>query len=769
MRNVALPLLCALVAACFSKPPFSGGGGGDGGIDTATDGPPIAPGGPALIATGGRHACRITAGRVICWGSNNHDQLGQRSDVPDFNGNPGAASPDDGWTDIAAGVQHTCGVRNGAVYCWGENNFGQSAPNETPSANVPITRVDLSSTSAAERVFAGGFVTCATTTAHEAYCWGDLAFARIGAGPSMPARLGDSTTLFTQIAIADDHACAIAEGGLVHCWGEGEQRQTGRADTTDVVFAQATPIESAEQFVSLSAGHEATCGTTTTGKLVCWGSANHGQLGDAPASGSGHAPRVIDVGPGWTAVGVGRLHTCAIKDGDVYCFGDDTFGALGSGTFSSRRTMAEKVAIGFQLSQIVASDGFACALSSDGMAMRCWGSNSKGELGNREFSRKYLPTEAQLPAGSSVAQLVAGDNHTCALVGAAAPYTAHCWGYNHEQQLGIPSGILSSVPVVASSSTFTKLTAGEKHTCGITSDPTKIECWGENEERQLGSNSTTLRRFQVTGTSWTDVAAGSRMSCGIDGGNLRCWGERPGDIGGVLPTMYSRLDINWPWHSIAVGSGFAVGVVLESGTTPHLAAIASIDKRCAAGLVSGDENNLPFQIFAGLTFTEAPKISAAQAGGEHACIHRMAGGVPTVSCMGIPTLPQVGAGAMFTCDQPNAFRDVGANWRTAIPASPSMFATSDQTCALDANQRMLCWGTNSNFELGQFSGGATPGIAFTPLAWPYQWTAIAGGRDHTCGISMTDGKVYCWGENQYGQVGDGTSYEPSPVVSGVYP
>ena len=43
-----------------------------------------------------------------------------------------------------------------------------------------------------------------------------------------------------------------------------------------------------------------------------------------------------------------------------------------------------------------------------------------------------------------------------------------------------------------------------------------------------------------------------------------------------------------------------------------------------------------------------------------------------------------------------------------------------------------------------------------------------GGFDHTCGLEA-NGNVYCWSENQYGQIGDDTSYEPSPVVSGVYP
>ncbi|MBS1124365.1 MAG: regulator of chromosome condensation [Deltaproteobacteria bacterium] len=763
MRVLPLALICALVAACFSKPAFEGRGDG-GGSDGTIDGPAIDPNAPALIATGDRHACRIAAGQVVCWGNNDHGQLGMRLEVADFTGNPGLASTTVGWTSVATGVQHTCGVRDGAVYCWGENYYRQSAPQIDRNPSITITPVTLPSANPVERVFAGGFATCAITTMHEAFCWGDLTF-QLAEGLQAPLRLGDGTTTFNQIAIADDHACAIADGGLVHCWGKAEQGQTGRGDTSALTFAQARTIASTEQFTSLSAGHEATCGTTTSGKLVCWGSVNQGQLGDAAASNVGQPPLVVDEGPGWTTVAVGGLHTCAVKNGDVYCYGDDYLGALGSGTFRSDRTMGPKVEVGMQVSQLAANFSFTCALSSDGMTTKCWGSNSKGQLGNGEFSRKYAPTAAMLP-DQDVAQLIAGDNHTCALVGATAPYTAYCWGLNHEQQLGTPMGTLRNTPVVASMSLFHKLAAGEKHTCGIIGDRTKIECWGENAESQLGSSSAIETRHQVTGTNWTELGAGSRMSCGIDAGDLICWGERPGDTSGVLPTPYPRLDINWLWHTIAVGSGFAVGVVLD-GTAPHVAAIGSMAKRCAAGLVSTDNLNVPQQILSGmLPFTTIPMVSAAQAGGEHACVHRMAGATPTVSCMGSSNLPQVGGALMCGIANMNFF-DVTSNWRT-VSTVPSMFATADQTCALDANHRMKCWGNNSNLELGQFSGGSTPDAAFTNLAWPGQWSAIAGGDDHTCGIAMNR-RVYCWGENQYGQVGDGTSYEPSPVVSGVYP
>lgn len=773
MRSVHVAALCALLTACFSKPGFKGGGNGDGGIDAPTDGPidgpPIDPSGPARIASGDQHACRLSSGTILCWGSNSNGQLGEYN-VTDFSGVPGPVSGDMDWISVATGIQHTCGVRNNAVYCWGENGFRQSDP--TASATepaIPITEVQLPASEIPVRVFAGAFATCALTTTGAAYCWGKINYQPGDALPLTPQRLGGTGATFTQIALASDHGCAIAVGGLVHCWGESEERQTGRADEIDVAFESARPITSTETFVTLASGYETTCGTTNAGKLVCWGSSNHGHLstkGPSPTS-NGFVPFILDDTRTWSAVALGSDHTCAVSEGTVYCWGKALTGALGDGTFDQRLTR-DSINVGMQVSQLSANAGHTCALSSDGVTMKCWGSNSKGQVGNKKSSRKYEPTEAQLPAVSVVAQLIAGDDHTCALVGSAAPYTAYCWGRNHRRQIGTSSAVaLHALPVQAAApSMFRKLTAGEKHTCGIVDGGLMIQCWGENAELQLGTSTavSAITGGATATTGWTALGAGSRMSCGIDGGMLKCWGARPGQANTATPTNYPKVGAR-DWHSISVGSGFAIGAIM-SGTTPYLAGLAGSSRRCAAGLVTADPTDQPAEILAGaVPWTTPPTVSSAQAGGAHSCVLRLAGATPTVSCMGDPSIDAVN-GPSLMCGIANTnYVNVAipAGWRGPDPAAPSMFATGDHTCALDANDELMCWGGNSNSELGTISSGPAP----KPVFPGRKWQAIAGGRDHSCGISLTDGKVYCWGENQYGQVGDGSSYEPSPVVSGV--
>jgi len=769
--RIAPVLICALLAACFSKPP-NNTGGGDAGVgdapDAPIDAPPIGPGAAALIATGERFGCRLRTGQILCWGANDYGQLGGGS-VVDYSGVPHPVSAAADWTSVATGTQHACGVRMGTVYCWGENGFMQSDPTASgPSPSIPVTEVELPQGAMAERVFAGGFATCATTTTHEAYCWGNVDYLPGAALITTPQRLGGATR-FTAIALADDHGCAIAEDGIVHCWGEAEQRQTGRTSHVDVAYASAGPIDSTETFNSLSSANEATCGTTTGGKLVCWGTANRGQLGPLPTApnNEGYEPRIIDESRTWTATAVGRLHTCAVGDGDVYCAGKDLDGAVGSGDFHEQRAF-EKVDVMMQVSQLAAHVGHTCALSTDGETMKCWGSNGKGELGNGEASRTYDPIQVTIEAGLIPRQIATGGSHTCALAGpTASSYPAYCWGLNSSRQMGtLSTAALHASPVHAvPGTTFTQISAGENHTCGLTSDPTKILCWGSNSSFQLGTNSSMPTNVvdAPSPDSWVYVAAGSLMSCGITNvGELHCWGERPGASANPARHNYTRPSVGYNWKTISIGSGFAVGLVEEqtNPVTPYLYAMATATSACAAHLTSASLT--PTQIMSGVipASSPSPRVAAAQFTGSHTCVHRSELGTqePLITCFGTSTTG--GVGGTLACGDDI---DVGSNWGPINQMRSTVFTANDHSCVLDAGMRLVCFGGNTASELGRTTTPLVPTEVNTMA-----WAEIAGGRHHTCGIDTSD-RLWCWGENPYGQNGNGTSYEPSPVVSGVLP
>lgn len=744
-----------VLGGCFSKPGFSGKDAGDD--DGAGDAPPIDPTAAPKIAAGGHHACMIDAAtKLACWGDNSFLAVGERAVIE--TGDPGFVVGDTGWTTVAAGEDHSCGVRDGSVYCWGRNDSMQSAPDDASGTAVNIKKVAVTGT--VERVFAGTHTTCAINADHDAYCWGSLNFE------VMPPRLARVTPLmpgtkFTQLAISEDHACAIKDGGAVVCWGAASQEQLGQRNTIERVFDDPQPIEGPELFVALAAGYEATCGVTTARKLVCWGSGNRGQLG-TPAG----AQHDVQIGTTqmWSRVAVGRNHTCAVGDGGVYCWGDNEDGALGNGTFVSGRSL--RMPILANATEVTAGLGVTCALVSGGGA-RCWGSNEQGELGNGKIARKTEPALVALPTGA-VHQLVTGDHHTCALIGAGPTYSAYCWGINTRKQLdGTSSAVTHSTPVVASATKFTQLAAGPVHTCGLAAGGASITCWGENGSSELGiSANVSLHTVAATSGAWSYVAAGVYTTCAINAGELFCWGAYPGysGVNTATPDNLGKLG-SWGWSTISIGRGFAVGIALDSnGNVPHIGAFANTADKCSAGFRTTDPSLSPTEVLSGLQpLGTATVVNAAQ-DGNHACLQHKPGAASLVSCWGNNNENQTGTSSGATCGSVVAPTS-SPTW-PAISAAGEVALASDHSCAIGLDRALYCWGHNGAYELGPLSSGLpTPRKVFASFAW----TQAATGLDHTCGLRQTDGNVYCWGANKYGEAGDGTQYEPAPVVAGIVP
>ncbi|MBN8428929.1 MAG: hypothetical protein J0L65_15825 [Xanthomonadales bacterium] len=124
-------------------------------------------------------------------------------------------------------------------------------------------------------------------------------------------------------------------------------------------------------------------------------------------------------------VAAGHSHTCALKaDGKVQCWGDNTYGQLGDGT-TTRRLMGVPVSGLNGVIVITAGGHHTCAVTNSGAAL-CWGGNSDGQLGDGSGLRRLTPVLVD-GLDSGVATITAGDYHTCAVTTDGA---ALCWGYN---------------------------------------------------------------------------------------------------------------------------------------------------------------------------------------------------------------------------------------------------------------------------------------------------------------------------------------------------
>ncbi|WP_259185561.1 hypothetical protein [Rhizobium sp. BK176] len=248
-------------------------------------------------------------------------------------------------------------------------------------------------------------------------------------------------------------------------------------------------------------GH--TCVVMNTGGVKCWGINAYGQLGNGLTASSTVPVDVSGLGSGVSIVAAGSMHTCAVlADGTGRCWGRNDAGQLGNGL----NTNSSVPVVIKGLTGIVAlkaggdntSKMATCAVTGSG-GLKCWGSNSDGQLGNGTTTASNVPVDVS-GLTSSVVNVATGNRHTCATLSSGA---VNCWGWNSNGQLGNGTTTNSSLPVSVHgfSTGNTAIATGYQHSCAITAQGS-VKCWGGNGYGQLGNSTTTqsTTAVSVTGT-----------------------------------------------------------------------------------------------------------------------------------------------------------------------------------------------------------------------------------------------------------------------------
>ena len=289
--------------------------------------------------------------------------------------------------------------------------------------------------------------------------------------------------------------------------------------------------------VSLAPGDRHSCVVLTSGDVKCWGSNEAGQLGDGGRLASGLPVDVIGLDAESTKIAAGLAHTCVISEGgSVECWGSNWLGALGTETTETcqvgilagpcSRVPVEVVGLDVAVVSVVAGLFHACAMTVEG-GVKCWGGNGVGQLGvgTMDWEPHPLPMDV-LGLESGIVSLAAGGNHTCAVTVEGA---VKCWGENSEGQLGDGTNEHRASPVEVDSleGSVTAIEAGYAHSCAVAEG--RVFCWGDNARGQLGDGTTTdrLSPVEVSGLqAATEVAAGSEYTCALDTeGRVKCWGD----------------------------------------------------------------------------------------------------------------------------------------------------------------------------------------------------------------------------------------------------
>ena len=240
----------------------------------------------------------------------------------------------------------------------------------------------------------------------------------------------------------------------------------------------------------------------------------------------------------------------------IACSGLNSDGQLGDGTTTSRSHLKQLPGTNIMNpQQLAVGKAHACAVSGSNSTggqgkLYCWGDNQYGQLGDNSTTDRSTPTlvaDNGAFVNASVQNVIAGDNHTCAITVVSTINRMFCWGLNNKGQLGDGTTANKSVPtavagIFATSGVYTtgqyylaQAAAGAEHTCAANTNtnPTVIYCWGENGNGQLGNGSTTDSSTPVStgsngtaaGGSYTSfLTAGADFSCALDQGSVKCWG-----------------------------------------------------------------------------------------------------------------------------------------------------------------------------------------------------------------------------------------------------
>ena len=746
-------------------------------------------------------ACSLVEpSQVYCWGKNVFDVLGE-------NVSPTATNPSR--IDISSafegktitklargsyGATHMCVIANGStdgeVYCWGNNTYGQlgdgTGNGSLKTSPIPVKVGGLLAGKKVTDVAIGGGGSCAIAS-DGVYCWGSNSDGQLGNNSSstaysnVPVKVSGISTA-TKISYGDRHVCAISSG-KVYCWGWGNWGQLGQGATgtsaNKYVATVVNGLLSGKTATDVSANHATTC-AVAKGEAYCWGDSGSGVLGVGSGVASTNYPmKVLNTtgkplyGKTVTQVSGGYKHNCALtSDGKVYCWGGNVgVGVVGNNSLNTNEyepVEAQMPSGSGKVTSISASAYRTCAIMSGDTY--CWGRVYDGQ------SRLGVQTPQLINSGfiedKDISKVATGGGSVCVIVGTRVS----CWGQNNYGQLGNDTTDNSSIPVGVNgfTGTLSNISSSGGTTC--TTLGSNFYCWGQNIAGKVGNNSIgSTSHYQkvykdsggaLYGTTAQMVNISGYVSCGIASGQAYCWGGYASAVdvsslgnnktlqsGSV--TYYAKTPVE-VYRETNVLSGKTVTAMSDGGTC----VVASSKIYCwgendigQLGLgtyTAGSSKPVAVLAQSGVLLNKTPTVMATGSTG-YTCA---ATTEPNIYCWGYNFDGQYGNDTRTTSNKPLLITVTGHPLKGKTITK--LTAGSSHTCALTSDGEMYCWGYNS---LGQIGDGTnitrTLPVKVQGVLSGKVITDISARESSTCAVA--DARVYCWGSNDYGQMGNGTS------------
>jgi len=336
---------------------------------------------------------------------------------------------------------------------------------------------------------------CSSDDTNRVFCWGDNEDGQLGDGTqiekSTPVEVGVFND-FIHIAMGIKHVCVHYDTSKLKCWGDNTKGQLGNGSfTSSYSPVEITDVGKIEQ-IALGGRH--TCAILEDDVLKCWGDNEDGQLGDGSNKSKSKSPVKVDVDGNIKEVALGKFHSCALlEDNTLKCWGDNKDSQLGDGTETKKSNTPVSVNVGGEIKQFAVGRSHSCVvLKDDTSKLKCWGDNSKGQLGDGTLTNRNNPTE--ISVGGDIKQITLGTFHTCALL---KDDTLKCWGSNEFGQFGDGSKVQVSIPTkIPADGNIKQIEVGKSHSCFLLENDT-LKCSGSNEFGQLGDGTKTQSSYPV--------------------------------------------------------------------------------------------------------------------------------------------------------------------------------------------------------------------------------------------------------------------------------
>jgi len=611
------------------------------------------------------------------------------------------------------------------------------------------------------------------------------------------------------------HSFGLTSDGRIYAWGRNTSGELGigttlaRSNVPIAVKTTGTPmdgkvVKQVEGGGRYEGSHS--IALASDGTVYTWGLNQYGQLGNNTTTNS-RSPIAVQAagtplaGKTIVQVAAGADHSLALdSDGALYAWGSNAYGQLGNGTTTNSSVpVAVKIAgtplAGKTIIQIVAGANHNMVLTSDG-AVYTWGWNYHGQLGNNTKTNSNTIVAVQTIgtplAGKKIVKIAAGQGHSLALTGDGIVYT---WGRNDTGQLGNNATTDAMLPVAVTvtgtpmnNKTIVEIASGARHSLAIDSNG-KVYAWGHNSSGQLGNNSTVnaltpvavqapadKNIIQVSGGGWSGASSSALTS----NGTVYSWGrDFDGQLGdgtnndSYVPVITTINLVDTP--------SIPTHVMAKPGDTT-----ATISWQ--APIVSGGQNItgyvLQYQVIGASSWTTVNVVAAATShtttGLTNDQTYRIRLAAKTTAGTGdfsnvvlvtphakpaitnvSPAIGPIAGGQNVTI--------TGTNFVLKNKKIMQTVNGNGYSLALSADGTVYAWGRN---EYGQLGNGVTATNSPIPVAVKTTGTSmdgktimqVAAGATHSLALA-TDGTIYAWGKNEYGQLGnDSTINSPIPVA-----